>query len=160
VMEAIADASAAPPAPGAQASPVTSLIRKAIDAIKGFFRDPRKLLSQAAEALNAAAPGFGKMVGEMLKGFLSPKIPDPALRPIVDQWIVAFFELASHPDQIKNFSGAQVLEAVRAGGADLLGYITPKITGALPEAVRELAGAVLGDLKKLVGSAAELRSLI
>jgi hypothetical protein len=160
VMEAVADASAPPAEAGAQASPVKSLIRKAIDAIKGFFRDPRKLLSQAAEALNSAAPGFGKMVGEMLKGFLSPKIPDPALRPIVDKWIDAFFDLASHPDQVKNLSGAQVLEAVRAGGADLLGYIEPKITGALPEAVRGLASAVLGDLRKLVGSAAELRSLI
>jgi hypothetical protein len=155
----VADMSSAPEA-GGQASPLTTMVRGAVKAVRDFFRNPKEMIAQGIEALSKLAPGFGGIVKGVLVSFVQSNIPDRELSPLVEKWVGSFIDFASDAERVRAVTGADVLELAAAGGADLLGYVQPKIVGALPEMARGLAAALLGDVRVLLGKPGELKGLL
>src|SRR5258706_10586548 len=99
------------------------------------------------------------MVKGAVKDFLRGKL-DKGLESILFNWIDAFLDLATNPAAVRAMTGMKVVGALGKGGADLLGWLKPKLTEALPAPVRELAGAVSDDLRKLIADVPALTALM
>jgi hypothetical protein len=150
------------PAAGASEPPETALLRSLAGGLGDVFANAQGLLDNPAAALGGVATRVGGALRDAVKGLAQQAVPatESGIRALVGKAIDKFFALLSDPAQLTRLSGAQVIDAVKDGFAELIPVIKEKINAAIPEPARATVGKIVDLVKTLAADPGQLRTLV